>query len=113
LNYESGSHDIQEVSIIQGRSLFLLSDDSIIRKTLHKLITHNYYDWFIILIIVINSIQLALDNPLVDPDSKYALSLYYIDFVSTIIFIVEAAFKALTYGLYFCGEHSYLKSSWN
>jgi hypothetical protein len=50
---------------------------------------------------------------LVDPDSTYAIALYYIDLVSTIIFIFEAVFKAVTYGVFFCGKNSYLRSDWN
>jgi Ion transport protein len=50
---------------------------------------------------------------LIDPESKYALSLYYIDFVSTIIFITEAIMKITAYGVYFCGPNSYLRSTWN
>ena len=50
---------------------------------------------------------------MVDPDSKFALTLYYIDLVSTVIFIVEALIKILGYGFYFCGPNSYLRSTWN
>lgn len=50
---------------------------------------------------------------MIDPDSKFASSLYYIDFVSTIIFIVEAIIKITAYGFYFCGPNSYLRSTWN
>jgi hypothetical protein len=50
---------------------------------------------------------------LVDPDSIFALTLYYIDLVSTVIFIVEAIIKIICYGFYFCGPNSYLRSTWN
>jgi voltage-dependent calcium channel L type alpha-1D len=56
---------------------------------------------------------LALDNPLVDPYSQYATTLYWIDIGSTIIFIGEAIMKILTFGFLFNGSSSYLKSTWN
>jgi hypothetical protein len=56
---------------------------------------------------------LALDNPLVDPSTQYATTLYWIDIGSTIIFIGEAIMKILTFGFLFNGSSSYLKSTWN
>jgi hypothetical protein len=98
---------------LTGRPLFIIGEGAFIRKAIHSLLTFKYYDWFIIMVITVNSIQLALDNPLIDPESKFALTLYYIDFVSTIIFITEALLKILAYGVYFCGPNSYLMSTWN
>jgi len=56
---------------------------------------------------------LALDNPLVDPNSYYAALLYGIDVGTTVIFIIEAAIKILSFGFMFNGPSSYMKNVWN
>ena len=63
--------------------------------------------------ISISSIMLALDNPLNDPDGGLSKFLEYTDIVFTSIFALESIMKILAFGLYFNGENSYLKNTWN
>jgi voltage-dependent calcium channel L type alpha-1D len=64
-------------------------------------------------VIFLNCIQLALDNPLIDPESQYATILSWIDIGTTIIFIIEAVIKILSFGFLFNGSASYLNNIWN
>lgn len=50
--------------------------------------------------------------PNIDPSSQLKSTLYYIDLVTLIIFTAEAGAKIISYGLFFNGEHSYLKNGW-
>ncbi len=63
--------------------------------------------------IAVSVIQLALDTPLIDPNSNYAYVLTCIDITTTTIFIAEALFKIITFGFLFNGSHSYFRQIWN
>ena len=39
--------------------------------------------------------------------------LYWIDFVTSLVFFIESAVKIMTYGFVFCGEFSYMRNAWN
>ena len=66
-------------STLYGTSLCIFSKDNWIRKIDNKIVTHSYFDYFILLIIVISSITLALENPLNDPNSKLSQNLEIIN----------------------------------
>ena len=63
--------------------------------------------------ITISAVQLALDNPLNDPNSRYAYIINYIDLATTGVFVAEIFLKIFVYGLIINGEFSYLQSSAN
>ena len=50
---------------------------------------------------------------MIDPESDYIKTLQLIDLVITVIFIVEAGLKIVTFGFVKNGKDSYLKSAWN
>lgn len=64
-------------------------------------------------LIIISTIVFTLDNPLNDPYSKYSLALNYIDWVITVLFILEIIMKCYTYGILFNGPTSYLRNGFN
>ena len=66
-------------STLYGTSLCIFSKDNWIRKIDNKIVTHSYFDYFILLIIVISSITLALENPLNDPNSRLSQNLEIIN----------------------------------
>jgi len=66
-----------------------------------------------ILSIIVSSVCLALDNPLNDPNSKFSINLNKVDVICTVIFVIEAVGKIITYGLWDCGSKSYLRNEWN
>jgi ABC-type Na+ efflux pump permease subunit len=63
-----------------------------------KIVTNKYFDYFIILVIVLSAVQLALDSPMGNPQSIMKKTLFWIDVTTTVIFILEALMKNLTYG---------------
>lgn len=52
---------------VNGKPLFIIPIESEFRHFTTRILRSPYFDWLIISIIFINCIQLALDNPLVDP----------------------------------------------
>lgn len=98
---------------VEGKPLNIVPIESFFRRFTTRLLRNFYFDWFIISMIFLNCIQLALDNPLIDPNSHYAAILYGIDLGTTFIFILEAAIKILSFGFMFNGPSSYMKNVWN
>ena len=60
--------------------------------------------------IFISTIQIAIDTPLIDPQSTLPKILFYVDLVTTILFAVEAVIKIVSYGFVLNGTNSYLRS---
>lgn len=71
------------------------------------------FEYIMILIIILSSVCLGLDNPLNDPRSELSINLQKIDTFCTVVFAFEAVAKIITYGLWECGSKSYLRSGWN
>ncbi len=64
-------------------------------------------------LIIVNSIALALDNPLNDPKSDMSYNLVVLDYAFTALFVLEAIAKIIADGFYNCGKTSYILNSWN
>lgn len=96
-----------------GRSLYIFSDTNKFRKIIYNITTWKHFDKFIMLTIGLSSIQLALENPLNDPNSKLENALYYIDMVTTIIFTLEMVLKIISFGFIINGPNCYLRNPWN
>lgn len=69
------------------------------------------FEYSIFVVIIISTIHLMIDTPLVDPDSNKAKILFKVDFVLTVIFLLEAVIKILIFGI--VGKRSYFKDFWN
>lgn len=82
------------------------------RKFFHKVITHGAFDNTILVFILISTACLALDNPLMDPNSTFSRGLFYMDIILTIIFTLEMLMKIFAKGLIFVPA-AYLHDSWN
>lgn len=80
---------------------------------MRRVIENDTFENFILIIIFVSTIQLAVDNPLRDPESMISYALMKIDYVVTAIFFMEAVLKTISNGLYFNGSYSYLRNSWN
>jgi len=96
-----------------GKSLYCFRIDNPLRRRCYKLANNGNFDFFILLMILISSIQLALENPLYDPEGQFMRALYYIDIAATCIFIIEAFIKIVSYGFLLNGGESYLRNYWN
>lgn len=58
---------IDNETYVSGTSLYLLKDDNKFRELLFKIVTSKKFEYFIFFIILASSVQLALENPLNDP----------------------------------------------
>jgi len=94
-----------------NRSLYLFAPDNKLRLFLQKLVVLPGFDYAILFFILISSVQLALENPLNDPDGQLNTVLNYIDITLTSIFVIEAFLKIIAFGLLLNGPESYLRSS--
>lgn len=84
-----------------------------IRVMFARLVTHKYFDPFIMTLIFISTILMAVDSPLNDPNSTLSNVLNIIDIVITSFFVLESVSKIISYGFIFNGSDSYLRISWN
>ncbi len=66
-----------------------------------------------LLITIVSSVQLGIDNPLNDPESNYSKAILIIDYSLTVIFGLEAVLKIIGNGFLFCGTRSYIRDGTN
>jgi Ion transport protein len=80
---------------------------------MQQVLEHPFFEMFIVAVIILSSVQLALDTPILDPHSFEKKVLEYIDFATISVFTLECVAKILTYGLLINGHESYLRNIWN
>ena len=78
-----------------GKSLMIFEPDNYLREIANTVVKHKYFDSFILLIIVMSTVTMAVDNPLNDPNSVLAYNLSIVDIVFTTIFTAEALLKII------------------
>lgn len=66
-----------------------------------------------IVLIIVSSILLTMESPLDDPDGMKVVVLEKINFVISIIFLIEVLLKIMAFGFLFNGPDSYLRDGWN
>ena len=96
-----------------GRSLFIFSENNIIRVLVEKIVSSKKFERTILFLIVVSTITLALETPLDDPDGDLISALKYIDYFMTGAFCIEALLKIILYGFAFNGGTSYIRDAWN
>ena len=94
------------------KTLYLFGPDNIFRSSCANVISHPKFDSTILCFIVFSSIVLAVDNPLLNPESGFAIALLYIDYTLTFIFTIEMLLKIVALG-FWMDQGSYLRNSWN
>ena len=98
---------------LKGNSLFLLSETNSLRKAVGRVVNWQHFDDVMVCIILASGLNLALYNPLYDPNSTYSKVIEGIDYLTSVLFIVEALLKVILYGFLFNGKESYLRTVWN
>ena len=78
-----------------------------------RIVKWKNFDSVILVLIVISSILLAIDNPLNNPEGELSKTLAWLDMVMTILFTIEMVLKVATFGFVANGPGSYLRSGWN
>lgn len=89
---------------MEDRSFFVLTKNHAVRKWCIKAVQDSRFDWFVIAIIIISSVQLAMDEPMLDPESKYQADIRVIDQFTTAVFALESLMKAIAFGFAFNGD---------
>ena len=66
-----------------------------------------------LVLIIVSSILLAIDNPLNDPNGDLSITLGYLDLIITILFVLECWIKIVSFGFALNGPDSYIRNGWN
>ena len=74
----------------------LFPPESAFRISVTKVVRHPRFDPFILVLIMISSMMLAIENPLWDPTSSISTAFFFIDVVMTILFTGEMVLKVTT-----------------
>jgi len=94
------------------RALFVLSIDSAFRKAALALVQWKWFDRFILVCIVINSVLLAVQQHRAPPSNPVNKVCSVIDAILTWVFIMECGLKVLAMGL-ILDSKTYLRDPWN
>ena len=98
---------------MSGKSLELFSVDIGFRRFIYRMISSPIFENLILVVILASTVQLAMENPLNDPNGPLSKALVLVDITTTIIFLVEMLLKIIAFGLLFSGENAYLRSLTN
>jgi hypothetical protein len=78
------------------------------------------FEGIIMLLIIVSSIMLVVDNPFKDPNSDQMVFLGYLDNCFTILFTIEAVIKIIAMGFLFNNQtlkdrkiEPYIRNAWN
>ena len=74
------------------------------------------FENLVLLIIVVSSIVLLIENPLDDPNSNLSQTTALLDQIFTFLFLLEAIIKILAFGFISTslkGKQAYLFNGWN
>jgi Ion transport protein len=94
----------------EGESLMYFTKKNPVRRFSYLLVTNKFFEMFIMAIIIISAVTLALDGPTEDPNSLLKQIVFYVDIMTTVLFMFEAICKIIAFGFLFNGEKSYLQS---
>ena len=82
------------------------------RRLCFQIVDTREFDLLVTVLIVLSSVFLALDNPLVDPNSMRIRWIKKFDVIFTIIFLMEMVAKIFAYG-FVLEKGAYLRDTWN
>ncbi|XP_066923067.1 muscle calcium channel subunit alpha-1-like isoform X2 [Clytia hemisphaerica] len=102
---------LKKKPIVQQNSLFLLSPSNRFRRICHNIVHFRYFDWIIMLVILMSSITLAIEDPVHDDAPRNEI-LQYFDYFFTTVFGLEVILKVIDRGLVL-HKRAYLRSFWN
>lgn len=94
-------------------SLNYFKFNGMLRSTIRKIIETEKFEWIMLVVICISTVQLAVDNPLDNPDSGFKTALATMDYIISLIFTMEAILKIISTGFLMNGSLSYIRNSWN
>lgn len=89
-----------------------LSKSNLFRRFCFKVVESHWFEVGVTVMIVLSSLCLVLDGPLLDPNSFRVQILHKCDVIFTSLFFAEMIIKVLAYGL-ILEKGAYLRNSWN
>lgn len=92
--------ETQKVIILEGKSLYLFSEENRLRVFLTKLIGHRYFDMFIFLAVTASIVLLGLEDSLDNPQAHLSQEIGLANYIIAFIFIAEMIIKIIVYGLF-------------
>jgi hypothetical protein len=98
---------------IRKSSLCIFHRDSKFRQFIKKLIEHEFFDYGITVVIIMNCVLLCLDTPWVDPDGDLFSIIQGLNIAFSIIFLIESMLKIIAYGLFFRAKDEFKMNSRN
>ena len=101
-----------EPTELEGKSFYIFGPKNKFRVFLQKVISHRYFDRFIILTIIGSCILLLFRDPFVDHDSIDYQMLVQSDRIVLSVYFSEILINCIVYGFLFNGPQSFLRSFW-
>ena len=95
-------------SVFRARSLFLFQSDNRFRMAAVAVVHNPYFDSVILLVIVLNAMMMAMEDPLNPGDT----SMDGLELFCNVVFTAELMLKVLSHG-FVLGKGTYLRSGWN
>jgi cold shock CspA family protein len=102
----------RRIERLQGRSLGIFPADSSFRRACAQVANADWFEYFMLVIILLSCVTLAIDNPSLDPDSALKITLSTFDYVFLALFVAESSIKAIAYG-FIRNSDAYLRDGWD
>jgi len=109
-------HDVWAIIKIpfnNNRSMFLLKETNLFRRIIATIVTHRIFEYLLILLIIISSIALGLENPFTPPDAILSKIVFWANIVFTVLFTIESILKIIAFGFWMHPTSYIRRSGWN
>ena len=80
---------------MQGTSLYLFSNINSFRIFLSKIVVHKVFEMFIFSVVILSAVMMGLEEPLQNPEWKFAAFFNVTNNFITLIFVVELIMKVI------------------
>lgn len=97
--------------LIKTRTMFIFSPENRFRRLCHRIVNLRHFDNFMLVIILLSSITIAIEDPLHDVSERNTV-LWYFDCVFTAIFALEVVVKVVDIGI-ILHKGAYFRDWWN
>eukprot|EP01065_Artemidia_motanka_P040131 TRINITY_DN4976_c0_g3_i1.p1 TRINITY_DN4976_c0_g3~~TRINITY_DN4976_c0_g3_i1.p1 ORF type:complete len:2745 (+),score=778.15 TRINITY_DN4976_c0_g3_i1:71-8236(+) len=99
--------------VLQEPSLGLFPEESPVRQTLSRIVRTESFDAFVTVLIFLNMIFIAIDNPeMEDSQPEIHQAIQTTDIVFAVLFVLECTAKIIVHG-FWKGEYAYCNDKWN
>jgi len=97
---------------IEGESFFVFTVDNPFRRGCARVVRHVYFEFYILVVVVFSCVALGFDSPSSREDSKVALMLDIMTYITLASFTIEWILKMIGFGA-FMGQHAYFQNHWH